>query len=38
MVMQSEVQRVACVGGCVVALGGGVMNKFEFGVGPVFRF
>jgi hypothetical protein len=38
MVMQAEVQRIACVGGCVVALGGGVMNQFEFGVGPVFRF
>jgi len=38
MVMQAELQRIACVGGCVVALGGGVMNQFEFGVGPVFRF
>ena len=37
-VMHAEVQRIACVGGCVVALSGGVMNQFEIGVGPVFRF
>lgn len=38
MVMHAEVQRVICVGGCVVALGGGLLNQFEFTVGPVFRF
>jgi hypothetical protein len=38
MLMHSDVQRVVCAGGCVVALGGGLMNQFEFNVGPVFRF
>jgi len=38
MVMNAEVQRLICAGGCVVALGGGLMNQFEFTVGPVFRF
>ena len=38
MLMHSEVQRVVCAGGCVVALGGGLMNQFEFTFGPVFRF
>lgn len=37
-VMHSEVQTVACISGCVVALGGGVMSQFEFAIGPVFRF
>ena len=36
--MHSEVQRVVCNAGCVVALGGGLLNQFEFNVGPVFRF
>jgi hypothetical protein len=38
MVMNAEVQRVICAGGCVVALGGGLLNQFEFSLGPVFRF
>jgi len=38
MVMHSEVQRVACVSGCVIALGGGLLNQFEFALGPVIRF
>ena len=38
MVMHAEVQRVICTGGCVVALGGGLLNQFEFSLGPVFRF
>jgi hypothetical protein len=38
MLMHAEVQRVICVSGCVVALGGGLMNQFEFSLGPVFRF
>ncbi len=38
MVMRSEIQQVVCVGTCVVALGGGLLNQFEFTVGPVFRF
>ena len=35
--MQSAVQQVTCVSGCVIILGGGLMNQFEFAVGPVFR-
>jgi len=38
MVMNAEVQRVICSGGCVVALAGGLLNQFEFSLGPVFRF
>jgi hypothetical protein len=38
IVMHAEVQRVVCTGGCVVALGGGLLNQFEFSLGPVFRF
>jgi hypothetical protein len=38
MLMHAEVQRIVCVGGCIVALGGGLMNQFEFSLGPVFRF
>jgi hypothetical protein len=38
MLLNAEVQRVICAGGCVVALGGGLMNQFEFSLGPVFRF
>jgi len=37
-VMTSDVQRVTCVTGCVVALSGGLLNQFDFSVGPVFRF
>jgi hypothetical protein len=37
-VLNAEVQRVICTGGCVVALSGGLMNQFEFSLGPVFRF
>ena len=36
--LNAEVQRVICTAGCVVALGGGLMNQFEFSLGPVFRF
>jgi hypothetical protein len=36
--LRSEVQSVICGSGCVIALGGGIMNQFEFSVGPVFRF
>ena len=38
IVMQAELQRVVCAGGCVVALDGGVMNQFQFSAGPAFRF
>ncbi len=38
MVMHSELQRMTCAQGCVIALNGGVLNQFEFAVGPVFRF
>jgi len=37
-VLHAEVQQLVCAGGCVIALGGGVMNQFQFSVGPVFRF
>ena len=38
IVMQAELQRVVCAGGCVVALDGGIMNQFQFSAGPAFRF
>jgi hypothetical protein len=38
MVMHADIQRIACIAGCVVALSGGLMNQFEVNVGPVFRF
>jgi hypothetical protein len=38
MLMHSEVQRVVCSASCVVALGGGLLNQFEFTLGPVFRY
>jgi hypothetical protein len=38
MVMSSGQQKVICAGGCIVALGGGVMNQLNLSVGPIFRF
>jgi hypothetical protein len=38
MVMHSGVQQVVCGASCVVTLGGGLLNQFEFTVGPEFRF
>jgi hypothetical protein len=38
IVMSTELQRLACVGGCVVVLNGGVMNQFVMSFGPGFRF
>jgi len=38
IVMHAELQRLVCVGGCVVVLNGGVMNQFEVSFGPAFRF
>jgi hypothetical protein len=39
VVMNGGTQRVVCAGGgCIVALGGGVMNQFEVTIGPAFRF
>jgi hypothetical protein len=38
MVMHADLQQVVCTVGCVVVLGGGVMNQFEVTVGPTFRF
>jgi hypothetical protein len=38
IVMHAELQRLVCVGGCIVVLNGGVMNQFVFSVGPGFRF
>jgi hypothetical protein len=37
-VMHSDAQRVVCAATCVVAVGGGLLNQFEFTAGPVFRF
>jgi hypothetical protein len=38
IVMWAELQRVVCTVGCVVALDGGLMERFQFSFGPVFRF
>jgi hypothetical protein len=38
MVMSADVQQVVCASGCIVALGGGIMNQFNLSVGPIFRF
>jgi hypothetical protein len=38
IVMHAELQRLVCVGGCVVVLNGGVMNQFVLSLGPGFRF
>lgn len=38
IVMHADVQRVVCFGGCVVALGGGLLNQFAVSVGPAIRF
>ena len=38
MVMHADLQPVVCTVGCVVVLGGGVMNQFQVTVGPTFRF
>ena len=38
IVMHAQVQQVICTGGCIVSIGGGVMNQFEVTVGPTFRF
>ena len=37
-VMHTELQKLVCVGGCVIVLNGGVMNQFEVSLGPAFRF
>jgi hypothetical protein len=38
IVMHAELQRLVCIGGCVVVLTGGVMNQFVLSFGPGFRF
>jgi len=38
MVMHADLQQVICTAGCIVVIGGGVMNQFEVSVGPTFRF
>ena len=38
IVMHAELQRLVCVGGCIVVLNGGVMNQFVLSLGPGFRF
>jgi len=38
IVMHASVQQVVCAGGCVVALGGGLLNQFQASFGPTFRF
>ena len=36
--MQGELQRLVCTGGCIVILNGGLINQFEVSFGPAFRF
>jgi hypothetical protein len=38
IVMEGELQRVVCAGGCIVMLDGGLINQFNISVGPIFRF
>jgi hypothetical protein len=38
IVMHAELQSAVCAAGCVFVLGGGLMNQFEFSVGPTIRF
>jgi hypothetical protein len=39
VVMNAGIQSLVCTGaGCIVALGGGIMNQFEVSLGPAFRF
>lgn len=38
IVMHADLQRVVCVGGCIVLLDGGLLNQFNISVGPSFRF
>jgi hypothetical protein len=38
VVMHAEVQTLVCAGGCIIGLGGGLMNQFDINIGPVFRF
>ena len=38
IVMQAELQRLVCAGGCIVVLNGGVMNQFLVSFGPAFKF
>jgi hypothetical protein len=38
VVMHTNVQALVCTGGCVVALGGGLLNQFQVSFGPAFRF
>jgi hypothetical protein len=38
IVIQGELQRLVCAGGCVVVLNGGIMNQFVLSFGPDFRF
>jgi hypothetical protein len=38
MLMEGEVQKVVCSGGCIVVLNGRLMNQFAVTVGPIFRF
>ena len=37
-VMHAEIERLACYGGCIVGLGGGLLNQFEVTIGPIFKF
>jgi hypothetical protein len=38
IVMHTELQKLVCVGGCIVVLNGGIMNQFQVTFGPAFRF
>ena len=38
MVMQAEVQRLVCSGGCILVVKGRLASQFTVGAGPIFRF
>jgi hypothetical protein len=38
ILMQTELQRLVCIGGCVVVLNGGILNQLVLNIGPSFRF
>jgi hypothetical protein len=38
IILNTNVQKVVCVGGCIVILGGGVVNQLTLSVGPIFQF
>jgi hypothetical protein len=38
IVLHTEIQRIVCTQGCIVALTGGITNQFSVSFGPAFRF